>query len=524
MKTTFTVCFFLLSTLIWAQSGKKYAETITQDDLKKHLSILASDEYEGRETGMLGQKKAAEYIQNHFKSLELEGIVEGSGSPYFQEFVLEKAAYSTLVIKGKKGSNMELLKDFFSIQGLLTEKVKGEFVFAGYGLDEENYSDYKKGADVKGKIAVMIMGEPKDKDDNYIISGSDQKSSASSPQEKAAKALEKGAIGAIVLYDDDETLQGVLKSYASYFSAPKLGFPTEKGGEFIFLSSQKRVAPLFAKNQEAFDNAVEAIKEDAMKFKAYGISSKVKLMPKASIQEVTSENVLGFMEGTDLKDEVVVITAHYDHIGISENGDINNGADDDGSGTTGVLEIAEAFSKAKAAGNGPRRSILFMTVSGEEKGLLGSEYYSDNPIIPLEKTVTDLNIDMIGRVDPKHEDEENPNYIYIIGSNMLSDKLHALSERVAADYGEVELDYRYNDKDDPNRFYYRSDHYNFAKHNIPVIFYFNGTHEDYHKPTDEVDKIHFPKMEKVTRLIFLTAWEIANQDERITADKLEEGK
>ncbi len=473
---------------------------------------------------MPGQKKAVKYIQNHFESLELEGIVKDSRSPYLQEFALEKAAYATLVVKGKKKSSMELLKDYFSIKGLLTEKVKGKLVFAGYGLDEENYSDYSKGADVAGKIAVMLMGEPKDKEGNYLISGSDQKASASSPQEKAAKALEKGAIGAIVLYDDDETLQGILKSYASYFSAPKLSFPIEKGGEFIFLSSQKRVAPLFAKKQEDFNEAVKELQESPLSFGAYDISAKVKLMPEANIQEVISENVLGFMEGADLKEEVVVITAHYDHIGIGENGEINNGADDDGSGTTGVLEIAEAFAKAKAAGDGPRRSVLFMTVSGEEKGLLGSEYYSDNPIIPLENTVTDLNIDMIGRVDPKHEDEENPNYIYIIGSNMLSDKLHALSERVAEEYGEVELDYRYNDKDDPNRFYYRSDHYNFAKHNIPVIFYFNGTHEDYHKPTDEVDKIHFPKMEKVTRLIFLTAWEIANQDERITADKLEKGK
>ena len=226
---------------------------------------------------------------------------------------------------------------------------------------------------------------------------------------------------------------------------------------------------------------------------------------------IRGENIIGFIEGSDLKEEIVVITAHYDHLGIKDSL-IYNGADDNGSGTVAIMEIAEAFMLAKKEGKGPRRSVLIMPVSAEEKGLLGSKYYTENPIYPLENTIANLNVDMIGRIDDYHD---NPNYIYLIGSDRLSTELHNISEAVNDKYFNLELDYKYNDEDDPNRYYYRSDHYNFAKNNIPVIFYFNGIHADYHKPTDTVDKIHLPKVEKISRYIFLTAWEIANREERL---------
>ena len=229
-------------------------------------------------------------------------------------------------------------------------------------------------------------------------------------------------------------------------------------------------------------------------------------------EEVITENVLGFLEGTDKKDEVLVVTAHYDHLGKRDDV-IYHGADDDGSGTSAVLEIAQAFSEAKKKGNGPRRSILFMTVTGEEKGLLGSEYYTDHPVLPLSKTVANLNIDMI---DDAHLDNEN--YIYVIGSDKLSQDLHQLSEKANKDYTNLALDYTYNDENDPNRFYYRSDHYNFAKNNVPIIFYFNGVHADYHRPTDTIEKIAFDKMTAITKLVFFTAWGVANREERIKLD------
>lgn len=229
-----------------------------------------------------------------------------------------------------------------------------------------------------------------------------------------------------------------------------------------------------------------------------------------------SENVVAFIKGSEKPDEVIVISAHLDHEGVKR-GKIYNGADDDGSGTVAILEIAQAFNEAAKAGKGPKRSILFLHVTGEEKGLLGSKFYTEQPIFPLANTVTNLNIDMIGRVDSRHKG--NPNYVYLIGSDKLSTELHNLSEDINKKYMNIQLDYKYNDENDPNRFYYRSDHYNFAKHNIPIIFYFNGTHVDYHQPTDTPDKINYEMLQNRTRLVFHTAWEVANREGRIIVDK-----
>ena len=230
-----------------------------------------------------------------------------------------------------------------------------------------------------------------------------------------------------------------------------------------------------------------------------------------SNQIIRGENVLGFIEGSDLKEELIIITAHYDHLGKHDSL-IFNGADDDASGVAGAMEIAEAFMLAKKDGKGPRRSILIMPVSGEEKGLLGSKYYTDNPVYPLNNTIANLNIDMIGRLDDWHS---TGNYVYLIGSDRLSYDLHNINEEVNNKYTKLDLDYKYNDEEDPNRYYYRSDHYNFAKNNIPVIFYFNGVHEDYHRPSDTIEKLDFSKIKTISKLVFLTAWELAKTEDKI---------
>ncbi len=236
-----------------------------------------------------------------------------------------------------------------------------------------------------------------------------------------------------------------------------------------------------------------------------------------NIDWVKTENVAAIIEGSTYPNEYIVLTAHLDHVGI-ENGEIFNGADDDGSGSMALLEIAEAFKLAELDGNRPKRSIVILHVSAEEKGLLGSKYYTDNPLYPLDETITNLNIDMIGRTDPTRN-SNNDEYIYLIGTDRLSTMLHETSEKVNYKTVNLELDYRFNAWDDPNRFYERSDHWHFAKNNIPVIFYFSGTHEDYHQPTDTAEKIRYDLLTKRTRLIFHTAWEIANMDERIEVDQ-----
>lgn len=228
-----------------------------------------------------------------------------------------------------------------------------------------------------------------------------------------------------------------------------------------------------------------------------------------------SENIWAFIEGSEKPEEVIVISAHYDHVGI-ENGEVYNGADDDGSGTSALLEIAQAFQMAKKAGHGPKRSILFLHVTGEEHGLLGSRYYSENPLFPLANTVADVNIDMIGRRDALHADTNN--YVYIIGANRLSSELDHISATMNQKYVGLDLDYRFNDPKDPNRFYERSDHYNFAKFGIPSVFFFNGVHADYHKKSDEPNKIEYDALKKRTQLAFVIAWELANRKDRIVVD------
>lgn len=229
-----------------------------------------------------------------------------------------------------------------------------------------------------------------------------------------------------------------------------------------------------------------------------------------------SENIWAYIEGTEKPDELLIISAHYDHVG-TKNGEVYNGADDDGSGTVALLEIAQAFIQAKKDGYGPKRSILFLHVTGEEHGLHGSRYYSENPLYPIASTIADLNIDMIGRRDEAHKD--NGNYIYVIGSDRLSTDLHNINEAANKKYTQLALDYTFNARNDPNQFYFRSDHYNFAKKGIPIIFYFNGVHDDYHQPGDEPQKIEYDLLAKRAQLAFVTAWELANGDNRPRVDK-----
>jgi hypothetical protein len=232
-----------------------------------------------------------------------------------------------------------------------------------------------------------------------------------------------------------------------------------------------------------------------------------------------SENIWAFIEGSEKPEEIIVISAHYDHVGM-KNGEVYNGADDDGSGTVALVEIAQAFALAKKEGHSPKRSLLFIHMTGEEHGLHGSRYYSENPLFPLKNTITDINIDMIGRRDEAHSSSNN--YIYLIGSDYLSSDLYAICEKANKEYVQLNLDYTFNDKKDPNRFYYRSDHYNFAKNGIPSVFLFNGVHADYHKESDEVSKIEFDALTKRTQLAFSIAWEIANGENRPVVDKSDE--
>lgn len=496
----------------------QYAATITASDLRKHLSEIASDAYEGRMTGEKGQKMAAAYLSGHYKSIGLSGPVT-TDQPYFQAFNLEKTTHSSgqhILTRQKKRLNTRA--DFLLYNNFeMPDGQSIELVFAGHGVENERYSDYA-GVDVRGKAVLVLDGEPQDAQGKYLLSGTEKASTSLVGRiQKTRLAREKGAKAIFLVSRSDDDF----RSLSGYFGrrGSALAFPPKQQDDSpvgVFLIPPARMTDFLGTTPQKMKKMQESLAKKGQKLNG-ALRNTLQIKAGIERQLVETENVLAFLEGTDLKDEVLVVTSHYDHIGIT-NGEINNGADDDGSGTVGVMEVAEAFALAAADGHRPRRSILFMNVTGEEVGLLGSQYYAENPVFPLENTIANLNIDMIGRIDP--DKASQPQYVYLIGADMLSSELHLWSEETAKRFvPDLELDYKFNAENDPNRFYYRSDHYNFAKNGVPVIFYFNGTHEDYHKPTDDVEKIEFELMAKRAQLVFYTAWQLANRPTRPVVDK-----
>jgi len=455
---------------------KKYSLQIDSSDLRKHLTVLAGDAYEGRETGKKGQEMSAVYIEKSFKE---DGCSKAPGMTSYQQ--------PFEVVETVPGGNLEL--------GGKSLAFKSDFIYFGV----------KQLVSLKDVVIYTTESTEKIPAGNFALihqlKGMDIRAELSEIRTKA-----KGAKAIILVTDKYEDLYEYLEHYANTKSMRLKDEKIKEEVPVIVI----RAAALKGAVKRPFRYLTGKGKKKDSKGKPV---AKLSALLNKEEQVLTSSNVLAYIPGSDplLSKEVVVITAHYDHIGI-DNGVVYNGADDDGTGTVALLEIAEAFMTAKKEGNAPRRSILIMTVSGEEKGLLGSSYYVEHPIIPLEKTVTDLNIDMIGRNDIAHENSSE--YIYIIGSNMLSSDLHDANEKANSTYAQLSLDYKFNRLDDPNQFYYRSDHYNFAKNNIPSIFYFSGIHEDYHQPTDDIEKINFTKVERVARLVFATAWLIGNETER----------
>ncbi len=479
-----------------------FGETITAAELKDALYTYASDEFQGRETGEPGQKLAIDYLKKHYVSLGIPSPI--AADDYFQEVPLTKQAPPevTMSVNNKEFKAIDDYVPFGEAKsGIATTD---EIVYAGYGIETDSFSSYGD-LDVKGKVVLIKGGEPKKEDGNYLVSGSSEGSKWSNRQQYGAKqevAFAKGA-KAVLMYDAQV-----------YPRVQKMG---RAGGRISLKETKKDTTQkyFFFVNSTLAKAVLSTIDTDD---KTQTIKMSFSMNYTGKSEDISSENVVAFMKGSEKPDEILVISAHLDHEGIKD-GKIYNGADDDGSGTVAVLEIAEAFKAAADNGQTPKRSILFLHVTGEEKGLLGSRYYADmDPIFPLKNTVANLNIDMIGRSDPKRK-KETKNYVYLIGSDKLSTELHNLSEEVNKKYANIDLDYTFNDENDPNRFYYRSDHYNFAKNDIPVIFYFNGTHDDYHQPSDTPDKIEYDLLENRTRLVFYTAWEIANRENRIVVDK-----
>lgn len=503
------------------RSAQKYAKQITAKYAKKHLSVLASDEFEGRETGKPGAERAAKYIAAEFKNLGLSAPVNGS---YFQEISLVENSVEAKSFN-VNGSFLTYGKDFyFGGSPVATTLNTSDLIFIGYGIDSDSYSDFK-GVDIAGKVVMFInKGEPTKNGVSFITKTAELSEWSKSRNKKLQSIQSKGPLAILAVSPD---VAGVLEKNGAMITnaGGRLSLKSDKPSNASKMAPVINISPAvanqFLKNSGKTFESLQSVIDNQSVPQSQSVKSNLNASFGLKSKDVKSANVLGFMEGTDLKNEILVISGHYDHIGLTTSGTdkVNNGADDDGSGTTGVLSIARAYSKAKKHGKGPRRSILFLTVAGEEKGLLGSEWYSEHPVFPLENTVTDLNIDMIGRTGTAYKTSpDSVNYCYLIGSDKLSTDLHRISEEANSKYTKLKIDYKFNDPNDTERIYYRSDHYNFAKHGIPIVFYFNGVHEDYHKPSDEVSKINFPLLAKRAQLVYYTSWELVNRDKRPVVD------
>jgi hypothetical protein len=534
-----------------ASAARKTAEQITARELREYLQFIASDEMEGRDTPSRGLDLTAKFLA---MQLALWGVKPaGDGGTYFQKFALRRTkiapARTFAEFDGKIFSHGV---DLLAAPQIAGETEAAPLVYVGHGwqVKAKNIDAYK-GIDVKDKIAVIAGGgfPPREVGGSFPLPGK-QGEDWNHPFAYAAK---HGAKGVILLPTfrslagwerefRNQTTRGTLavenlpsaagkEFYAVYYSpmVATFGFRMDDGYRLPTVSISARMAnELFrGEKQEAavlLQRAATGAMGEAFDFNA---AKRLKLSVGLNTKIETTQNVVGVLEGSDpvLKNEYVAVGAHYDHVGVADeaSGDgIFNGADDDGSGTVAVLAMARALASTSAR---PKRSVLFVWHAGEEKGLWGSEYFAEKPTVPLDKIVAQLNIDMIGRsraegdTDEKNKDLTLKDEIYVIGSKMMSSDLGALSERVNVNYLKLKFNYKYDAPDDPERFFYRSDHFNYARKGIPIIFYFNGPHRDYHQPSDSVEKIDFEKIESVTRTVLMTALEIANAARRPVVDK-----
>jgi Zn-dependent M28 family amino/carboxypeptidase len=503
------------------------AENISAAQLRDYLSFIASDVMEGRDTPSRGLDTAAQFIATNLSRWGLKPA--GDDGSFFQKIALSRMAIEKSETRAQFNNQpLEFGEDYIPLAR--PGDISGQLVFAGTGwfIKSKNIDSYK-GIDAKGKIAIVFS--PPDQLPRGITRGDLTGKRGEDWMNAAEYAEKQGVIGLVIVPD----FQYLANWDRNRTRVTERGITTvEKfqaatGSRMPGIVSSPRLTNILFQNEKQNATTIFEAAYGGQTVEPFVLSAQKSLSFTVRMKSdvASTQNVVGVFEGTDpvLKNEYVALGAHYDHVGVGIpiNGDsIYNGADDDGSGTTALLAMAEALSKALTR---PKRSVLFVWHAGEEKGLWGSRYFTDYPTIPLEKIVAQINIDMIGRsrvegdTNPRNRGLSGPNEIFVIGSKMMSTELGEITENVNKGYLNLSYDFRYDDPTDPNRFFYRSDHYNYARKGIPIVFFFDGEHADYHRPSDSVDKIDFAKYEKVTRTIYMTLWEIANRPTRLKVDK-----
>ena len=510
-----------------AATAPRFGNTdgITAEQMKNYLEFIASDELEGRDTPSRGLDIAAMYIASQLKSWGIKPA--GDGGTYFQKFPLRRSKIDAQNTRLRLNNlSFAYGEDFLS--NFNPADISGSsIVYASHGwvLKSKNINPYQ-GIDVKDKIVVVTNSLPKGVSFNDLQGkpGDDWFSPPLYAQMNGAKAvIVFGTFGNLSnwkLSKYDQTEKGGLS-----FGKPQTEITIP-----MITAAPQLIAALFQGEKASGGNIYnKAVMQDFVEPFELKPTKKISLSVAVKTENIHSRNVIGVLEGSDpvLKNEYVAIGAHYDHVGMNPywlgEDKIWNGADDDGSGTVAVMAMAEAFAKGAQR---PKRSILFIWVAGEEKGLWGSEYFTENPTVPIGSIIAQLNIDMIGRAqgagDENHPQNKNlpkPGEVFVIGSKLMSTELGELSESVNKSFLNMRFNYKYDDPKDPEQFFYRSDHFNFARKGIPIIFYMDGSHADYHQVSDSIEKIDFANMEKIARTIFATGWELANRPTRPKVDK-----
>ena len=553
MKKLFIPLLFIFTLQACATTGKiadtpekgldsylEFSALITPDYLQSHLEVIAHDSLKGRDTGSEGERIAAQYLIDHYENLGItpKGTDEGS---YIQPFMLNAEQVDSLVFNIYQIENSDTLMqqssvvsngnpgDFIRLFGGAAP-LNGEVIFGGFGVFDNDRDVNHLDAELMRDQWVLIFA-----DYPTVVDGDTLINPAITNNARIGTILGQIDAGGVLVITDDtqDDFSEAAEINSKLLDNPqnmRLQYLDDTSEQAGFPKSFTQASPELAVKMLGLDSVDELhqlrdqLTDEITEFTPSATSFHIDYTPYDGTVEVESKNVIAYIEGSDpgLKDETIVLMAHYDHIGISqpdERGDmINNGADDNGSGTVALMAIAEALKNAKDEGLGLGRSVLFLHVSAEEKGLLGSRYYSDHPVIPIEQTVTAFNADMIGRSDPENIEAGTTDYVYLIGGEIISSELDSLVTVANERSVDMRLDRKYNDLTDPNQFYRRSDHWNLGRLDVPFVFFFTGVHEDYHRPGDEVHKIEFDKYARVVQLIYSSTVKVANYESRPEVD------
>lgn len=524
----------LLSFQLNAQ--KRGLKSIQKEDLQMHLDFLASDELGGRATGEPGLDVAARYLAVQAANLGLQPA-EGQDS-YFQYYTLLERAYdrdrSGITLVDSTGERVVNHQNFYMLPGIRKDhiEIEGEVVFAGYGIKDEafDYNDFE-GIDITDKI-VLIMNRAPMNEDGTVSQFGEKYANMQGLREKMPYIAMQQPKAIIIVFDPKSGISSIDEiepQFADYMEKSRAlktddeEAETEIPGPKIILAHRsladqvmKAAGKDLSEVQREIDNTLEP-----RSFKVDGLSARIELTLKKTEREVP--NVFGMIEGSDpeLKNEMVMYLAHFDHVGTDGNGGVFNGADDNASGTVALLEIARAFLAEKKM---PRRSVGFLWVSGEEIGLFGSGYFADHPMVPLDEVATVINLDMVGRVASPEDRESEREGLTIVGMDSVK-VIGALQSALLMEINKETLEdmdlngnYTYNDINHPDRYFYRSDHISFARKDIPVLFYSTGTHADYHMVTDDPEKIDYDKFKHMTEFCFLVGYNVADYKKEITVD------